>query len=100
MFNFVHNLWYFIFLEPTQQPFLSFLLTSVPTYSSAGKESALPGGGVGIGGNRVGNCSLRDPPFPGNLLRVSWESSLCGGRQLSISSPQTLEITAEVGAAD
>ena len=40
------------------------------------------------------------PPRPGHLLQVSWESSIVGGQKLAIGGPQTVDITAEVGAPD
>ena len=53
-----------------------------------------------MGGERVVNHILWDPPRPGHLLQVYWDSYLGGRRQLARGGQQPSEGTSEVGAAD
>ena len=64
-----------------------------------GKEAYTPDRGVDAERGKYGGHSIQDPPRPGHLLQVPWESPLGGGRQLSRGDPQTPEVTAEVGVA-
>ena len=49
--------------------------------------------------DRDGDHTILDPPRPGHLLQVPWESPIGVGRKLSSSGPKPLAGTTEVGVA-
>ena len=53
-----------------------------------------------MGGERVGDHSLWDPPRPGHIIQLYSQSYLGGRRRLVSSVQQPAEITAKVVAAD